>query len=115
MRVACASAREGIEAKDTFKGRVEAGRMTLEYESFVLNDIIDETLRIISFQSQDRNIEDTDIVVWYTFGVTHLVRPEDFPVMPVEYTGFLLSPFGFFDRNPALDIPPTSGSGSCHA
>ena len=25
--------------------------------------------------------------------------------MPVEYTGFLLAPFGFFDRNPALDVP----------
>ncbi len=38
--------------------------------------------------------------------VTHFVRPEDWPVMPVEYSGFLLSPFGFFDRNPALDVPP---------
>jgi two-component system cell cycle sensor histidine kinase PleC len=37
--------------------KIEAGRMTLDYETFVLNDIIDETLRIISFQSQDRNIE----------------------------------------------------------
>jgi primary-amine oxidase len=26
--------------------------------------------------------------------------------MPVEYCGFVLSPFGFFDRNPALDVPP---------
>ena len=39
----------------------------------------------------DRPITDTDIVLWYTFGVTHFVRPEDWPVMPVEYTGFLLS------------------------
>ncbi|MEX1006803.1 MAG: primary-amine oxidase [Acidimicrobiia bacterium] len=62
----------------------------------------------------DRAITDTDVVLWYTFGVTHFVRPEDWPVMPVEYTGFLLSPFGFFDRNPALDLPPTSADGSCH-
>jgi primary-amine oxidase len=54
----------------------------------------------------DRSITETDVVLWYTFGVTHFVRPEDWPVMPVEYTGFLLSPFGFFDRNPALDLPP---------
>ena len=27
--------------------------------------------------------------------------------MPVEYAGFLLTPFGFFDRNPALDVPPS--------
>ena len=52
--------------------------------------------------------------VWYTFGVTHFVRPEDWPVMPVEYAGFLLSPVGFFDRNPALDVPPASANGSCH-
>jgi primary-amine oxidase len=62
----------------------------------------------------DRSIADTDVVLWYTFGVTHFVRPEDWPVMPVEYTGFLLSPFGFFERNPALDIPTSTG-GSCHA
>jgi primary-amine oxidase len=53
----------------------------------------------------DRSIADTDLVVWYTFGVTHLPRPEDWPVMPVEYCGFHLVPVGFFDRNPALDVP----------
>ncbi len=55
--------------------------------------------------AQDRSIAGTDVVVWYTFGVTHFVRPEDWPVMPVEYAGFTLMPFGFFDRNPALDVP----------
>jgi len=39
-------------------------------------------------------------------------RPEDWPVMPVEYTGFSLVPFGFFDRNPALDVPPAGDH--CH-
>jgi primary-amine oxidase len=48
----------------------------------------------------------TDIVAWYTFGVTHLPRPEDWPVMPVEYCGFHLAPVGFFDQNPSLDVPP---------
>ena len=57
--------------------------------------------------SADRPITERDIVCWYTFGVTHFVRPEDWPVMPVEYAGFLLSPFGFFERNPALDVPPS--------
>ena len=57
--------------------------------------------------ARDRSLVDTDVVVWYTFGVTHFVRPEDWPVMPVEYCGFLLTPFGFFDRNPALDVPPS--------
>jgi primary-amine oxidase len=62
----------------------------------------------------DRSLEDTDVVLWYTFGVTHFVRPEDWPVMPVEYTGFVLMPVGFFDRNPALDVAPSSSDGSCH-
>jgi primary-amine oxidase len=57
----------------------------------------------------DRPITDTDVVVWHTFGVTHIPRPEDYPVTPVESTGFLLAPVGFFDRNPALDIPPSAG------
>lgn len=61
----------------------------------------------------DRSLVDTDLVAWYCFGVTHIPRPEDWPVMPVEYTGFLLAPFGFFDRNPALDVPP-SATGHCH-
>ena len=29
--------------------------------------------------------------------------------MPCAYTGFHLKPIGFFDGNPALDIPPTGG------
>jgi primary-amine oxidase len=62
----------------------------------------------------DRPLVDQDLVVWFTFGVTHVPRPEDWPVMPVEYAGFHLMPVGFFDRNPALDVPPSAG-GHCHA
>ena len=54
----------------------------------------------------NRSTADTDIVMWHTVGVTHIPRPEDWPVMPVEYCGFHLLPSGFFDRNPALDLPP---------
>ncbi len=61
----------------------------------------------------DRDIDGEDIVVWHTFGTTHFPRPEDWPVMPVDYTGFTLKPVGFFDRNPALDLPSTGGH--CHA
>jgi primary-amine oxidase len=64
--------------------------------------------------AQDRPVVDRDIVVWYTFGVTHVPRPEDWPVMPVEYAGFTLVPVGFFARNPALDVPPPP-SGDCHS
>jgi primary-amine oxidase len=56
--------------------------------------------------ARDRSIEDTDVVLWHVFGLHHISRPEDWPVMPVDRTGFWLKPWGFFDRNPALDVPP---------
>jgi primary-amine oxidase len=59
-----------------------------------------------AWTAADRALEGTEVVVWHTFGVTHVPRPEDWPVMPVESTGFQLLPAGFFDRNPALDVPP---------
>ncbi|NKQ52723.1 primary-amine oxidase [Amycolatopsis sp. K13G38] len=61
----------------------------------------------------DSTVDGTDIVVWHTFGLTHFPRPEDWPVMPVDYAGFKLKPVGFFDRNPTLDVPPTTGK-HCH-
>ena len=45
-------------------------------------------------------------MLWYTFGSHHIARVEDWPVMPVARIGFSLMPDGFFDRNPALDVPP---------
>ena len=64
----------------------------------------------------NRSVENTDIVVWYTFGTNHVPRPEDWPVMPVDYIGFRLKPAGFFDQNPALDVPPSvHGNGHCHS
>jgi primary-amine oxidase len=56
--------------------------------------------------AQNRSIENTDVVLWYVFGIHHITRPEDWPVMPVDKVSFWLKPFGFFDRNPALDVPP---------
>lgn len=58
--------------------------------------------------AQDREIESADVVFWYTFGHTHIPRPEDYPVMPTAYIGFMLKPHGFFDRNPANDVPPSA-------
>ncbi len=53
----------------------------------------------------DRPLDDTDVVVWYSFGAHHVPRPEDWPVMPVSCIGFHLKPVGFFAGNPALDLP----------
>ena len=65
-----------------------------------------------AWAGRDEPVADTDITLWHSFGVTHVPRPEDFPVMPVEYVAFQLMPFGFFDRNPALDVPPSHTNGS---
>jgi primary-amine oxidase len=53
----------------------------------------------------NRRIEQTDLVLWHTIGMHHVVRAEDWPVMPVMWHSFELRPFDFFDRNPALDLP----------
>jgi primary-amine oxidase len=52
-----------------------------------------------------RPIEGADVVLWYVFGIHHVTRVEDWPIMPVDTVSFWLKPFGFFDRNPALDVP----------
>jgi len=60
----------------------------------------------------NRNIEDEDVVLWYVFGTNHIPRTEDWPVMPVERTGFHLKPSGFFARSPGIDVAPSKPS--CH-
>ncbi|WP_099025131.1 primary-amine oxidase [Mycolicibacterium palauense] len=62
---------------------------------------------------QNRPIENTDVVLWYVFGIHHITRPEEWPIMPVDVVSFWLKPFGFFDRNPALDVAPAP-PGGCH-
>jgi primary-amine oxidase len=72
------------------------------------------------YAAADRPLDDTEVVVWYTFGAHHVARPEDWPVMPAVALGFMLKPDGFFDRSPALDVPPspahhsTDGAPHCH-
>ncbi len=66
-----------------------------------------------SYVRDDAPLENTDVVVWYTFGAHHVVRPEDWPVMPVVTIGFMLKPAGFFERNPALDVPRPMAHGDC--
>lgn len=45
------------------------------------------------------------MVLWYTGGMHHVVRAEDWPVMPVVTHSFELRPFDFFGENPALRAP----------
>ena len=53
----------------------------------------------------NRSIDNTDLVVWYTMGMHHVPRAEDWPVMPVAWHELEIRPFDFFERNPALDLP----------
>jgi primary-amine oxidase len=57
--------------------------------------------------AEDRSLDKQDVVLWYTFCVTHAPRPEEWPVMTTHKTGFKLIPAGFFDHNPAIDVPKT--------
>jgi|tagenome__1003787_1003787.scaffolds.fasta_scaffold20945197_2 primary-amine oxidase len=66
-----------------------------------------------AFARQGRPLVDTDVVLWFTFGANHVVRPEDWPVMPVHPIGFRILPAGFFVGNPALDNPQPSPA-HCH-
>jgi primary-amine oxidase len=61
---------------------------------------------LVSWTEGDRSLVDSDLVLWYTIGAHHVVRPEDWPVMPVTRVSMHLKPFGFFDGNPMLDLPP---------
>ncbi|XP_020213728.1 uncharacterized protein LOC109797957 isoform X1 [Cajanus cajan] len=62
---------------------------------------------VATWVKQNRSLEETDIVLWYVFGMTHIPRLEEWPVMPVERIGFMLMPHGFFNCSPAVDAPPS--------
>ena len=68
-----------------------------------------------AFAARDRPIENAHLVLWHVFGLHHLPRPEDFPVQSCISTGFTLTPAGFFDGNPAIDLPPETNRASRHA
>ncbi len=71
--------------------------------------------------ADDEALENTDVVLWYVFGIHHITRVEDWPVMPVDTVSFWLKPFGFFDQNPSIDVAPSVKAGGnqegdhCHA
>ena len=61
----------------------------------------------------DRSIDKERLVVWYTLNYHHLPRPEDWPVQPCVYANFHWMPSGFFDSNPALDVPSSASKDEC--
>ena len=57
--------------------------------------------------ADDEPLENTDVVLWYVFGIHHVTRIEDWPIMPVDTIAFWLKPYGFFNQNPSIDVPPS--------
>ena len=61
-----------------------------------------------AWANRRENVKDTDLVVYVQFGLQHVTRIEDFPVMPCEIIKVALKPVNFFDKNPAIDVPPSN-------
>jgi len=58
-----------------------------------------------AWTTDNRAIEDTDIVLWYTLGFHHVPSAEDWPVYNLGWNSVTLRPYNFFDQNPAMDLP----------
>lgn len=63
---------------------------------------------IVDWATRNEPIENTDIVCYLQFGLTHFPRTEDFPVMPAEPVSITLRASNFFKKNPALWVPPSA-------
>lgn len=61
-----------------------------------------------SWADRKDDIVDSDLVVFVQFGINHVPRVEDFPVMPCEILKVSLKPVNFFEKNPAIDVPPST-------
>ncbi|GAO20089.1 hypothetical protein UVI_02063970 [Ustilaginoidea virens] len=62
---------------------------------------------VLDWSNRDESIDNTDIVCYMQFGLTHFPRCEDFPIMPAEPVGVMMRASNFFTKNPALWVPPS--------
>jgi len=62
-----------------------------------------------TWTAQNREIGNNDVVMWYVTGITHIVRPEEWPIMTPHFVRFSLMPNGFFSQNPTVKMPPLKG------
>lgn len=87
-----------------------------DYELFPAGDYVCQStgeedhphnLTVADWVKRDEPIENTDIVLYLQFGLTHFARTEDFPVMPAEPVSIMMRASNFFHQNPALWVPPS--------
>ncbi|MGC7097764.1 primary-amine oxidase [Amycolatopsis lurida] len=96
------AARAGFATKHLWVTRYAPG------ERYAAGDFVNQSPGgegLPAYTAAGRDIDGEDIVLWHTFGPTHVPRLEDWPIMPVDHAKFTLKPTGFFDRNPALNVP----------
>jgi len=60
---------------------------------------------VVDWVNRNERIENTDIVCYVQFGLTHFPRTEDFPIMPAEPVSVMLRASNFWQKNPALWVP----------
>ncbi|KAI3545614.1 primary-amine oxidase [Colletotrichum filicis] len=87
-----------------------------DYELFPAGDYVCQSTgeehphnqTIVDWVARNESIENTDIVCYIQFGLTHFPRTEDFPIMPAEPVSVMLRASNFFEKNPGLWVPPSS-------
>lgn len=75
---------------------------------YTYQSLPDNTSDLGAWADRKDKTENTDIVIWHSISLTHNPRTEDYPVMPCDTMTVSLKPSGFFDQNPALDVPQST-------
>jgi primary-amine oxidase len=106
-----------VDADDPALGRAQFARHHLwvtpydAAERYAAGDLPNQAAPgkgLPDWTSRRRSIENQDIVLWYTMGFHHVPSVEDWPVYNLGWHSVTLKPFNFFDRNPAVDVPPAT-------
>lgn len=69
-----------------------------------------EDVGLGKYVQKNENIENTDIVVWYTVIYSHSPHTEDQPFVPTKSASLLFSPDNFFEINPAYGLKTLIGN-----
>jgi hypothetical protein len=81
----------------------------LELERYPMSD--DPLLMYIGRSGESTT--DTDLVAWVSFGLQHLPRAEDVPVVTNMGAGFSIKPWNYFDGLPTRHLREAPHSKQC--